>query len=135
MPVPKRVPAIVAVIDVEHCTGCMACQEVCPTHCIELIDEPSRTGGRHPWCEVDIERCIGCRLCVRLPRRRAGGYELQICPWEAIEMLPVDELPDVAAQREGPPAFLAHGRPRLVDAATRLRARRRAAAASTGSTR
>jgi len=78
----------VAVIDVDHCTGCEACLEVCPVDCITLVVQGDGVKGTEAWCEIDPERCIGCKLCIRLPHRHSRKYKLEICPWDAIEMVP-----------------------------------------------
>ena len=86
----KRLPKSIAVINVDQCTGCEACREVCPVDCIHLVKTCTGVKGIHVWCEVDLERCIGCKLCVRLLRRKSNAYELKICPWDAIEMVPLE---------------------------------------------
>lgn len=43
------------------CCGCMACVQVCPKHCIKLIED--KEGFRYP--EVDATDCIECRLCEK----------------------------------------------------------------------
>lgn len=90
-----KAPAEVAVIDPVHCTGCAACLEVCPVDCIEMVRaaEPAPNAGPGApglgsVCRVDYDRCIGCRLCIRLARHKSDPYELVVCPWQAIEMVP-----------------------------------------------
>jgi len=77
-----------AVIDRDCCTGCEACIAVCPVDCIALRQHGPGVKGIDAWCEIDVDRCIGCELCIHLPRRPADPYELTICPWNAIEMVP-----------------------------------------------
>lgn len=52
-------------VNVELCTGCGACAEVCPIDAIAVQDGKAR---------VDIEACVECGLCV--------GE----CPTEAIRL-------------------------------------------------
>jgi ferredoxin len=42
-------------IDIQRCTGCGACVEVCPVEAITLVNERA---------QVDHEICTGCRACV-----------------------------------------------------------------------
>jgi NAD-dependent dihydropyrimidine dehydrogenase PreA subunit len=57
-------------IDMDACTGCGTCYEVCPSEC---FDEPE--GGKVTIIEENREDCVGCRAC-----------ETQ-CPEEAIEII------------------------------------------------
>ncbi|MGV8104225.1 MAG: Coenzyme F420 hydrogenase/dehydrogenase, beta subunit C-terminal domain [Mesotoga sp.] len=41
------------------CTGCGVCAEVCPTHCISLVDDSE--GFRRPI--IDASKCTDCGLC------------------------------------------------------------------------
>lgn len=41
------------------CTGCYACENICPTHCIEM--KPDKLGAIHP--HINQEKCINCNLC------------------------------------------------------------------------
>lgn len=43
------------------CTGCYACVNVCPHHCISMVLDDY--GEMHPM--VDDGRCISCNLCVK----------------------------------------------------------------------
>ena len=53
-------------INLEDCTNCMECIEVCPEEVLELV------GGRPT--RVYPERCLGCQSC------------LNICPENAIRI-------------------------------------------------
>jgi Na+-translocating ferredoxin:NAD+ oxidoreductase subunit B len=121
----KRLPKSLAVINVDNCTGCEACREVCPVDCIHLIETHQHVKGAHAWCEIDVERCIGCQLCIRLPRKKLNAYQLKICPWDAIEMIPLDCLPQAVANIGGPAEYVAAARERLTAAAERLVALKR----------
>lgn len=46
-----------AVVDADECTGCQACEEICPMDAIDMDQEQI-------VAQVDPERCIGCGLCV-----------------------------------------------------------------------
>ena len=107
-------------INVDQCTGCEACREVCPRACIHLVETQQHVKGAHAWCEVDIEHCIGCKLCIRLARKKPNGYELKVCPWDAIEMVPIEYLPQAVASMGGPAEYMATERSRLAAAADRL---------------
>ncbi|MBN2560246.1 MAG: 4Fe-4S binding protein [Phycisphaerae bacterium] len=54
-----------ATVDVEKCTGCGACVDVCPVEAITLNDEKAA---------VDQENCTDCAVCVAE------------CPTEAISV-------------------------------------------------
>lgn len=43
------------------CTGCGACQQICPVKAVKLI--PDKEGFLYP--SVDIEKCIKCNLCEK----------------------------------------------------------------------
>lgn|GEM_PF-7107823 len=86
-PPDKKPPRCVAAIDVDRCTGCGACIEVCPVDCIVHLPALSLAPGMLGPCQVDQGRCIGCRLCIRLPGPKDDPYTLLVCPWQAIEMV------------------------------------------------
>ena len=113
-------------INADYCTGCEACIAVCPVDCIELLETGLRVKGVEAWCEVDLDRCIGCTLCVRLPKKSTDAYEMKICPWDAIEMVPPEKMPEAIAQIGGPPAYFVAHQQRLLEAAQRSAEGRRA---------
>jgi electron transport complex protein RnfB len=115
----KKLPKELAVIDVDNCTGCRACIEVCPVDCILLVNQYPDLPGLQGWCEIDWDRCIGCRLCVRLPKKNSSAYTMLICPWEAIEMVPIAELPAWVDRAAGPAPMGGESRPRLCEVAER----------------
>ena len=125
---PQRIPKKLAVINADHCTGCEACVEVCPVDCIRLITRGLGVKGSESWCEIDLELCIGCELCVRLPRRKGDPYELLVCPWDAIEMVPTENVAVAVAQIGGPPEYIHEHWDRLVGGAQHLAELRAASA-------
>jgi ferredoxin len=85
----KKKPKIIAVI-LDNCTGCAGspvCVEYCPVEaCMFWVPDPDYPpAGR---IEVDPNLCIGCKLCTS---KGPDGTFLEGCPWDAIEMMPVEE--------------------------------------------
>lgn len=46
----------------KECSGCNACAEVCPKHCIRMVEDAK--GFLYPKINVDI--CINCGLCEKI---------------------------------------------------------------------
>jgi electron transport complex protein RnfB len=119
-PARKKLPRELAVIFADNCTGCEACVAICPVDCIHTITLADGAKGIESWCEVDLDRCIGCRLCVRLPRRdKSDPYQMLVCPWEAIEMVPVAQVGDAIRGVGGRPDYVAENQDRLAELAQR----------------
>ena len=116
----KKLPKELAVINADNCTGCESCLEVCPVDCIELKTRDRGVKGTQAWCEIDLERCVGCEVCVHIPRKKTDPYELLVCPWDAIEMVPTIEVAQVVAQIGGPPDYIVENWDRLVGQAQHL---------------
>ncbi len=116
----KKLPKEVAVINADNCTGCESCLEVCPVDCITLKQREHGVKGNQAWCEIDIERCVGCEVCVHIPTKKTNPYELTVCPWNAIEMVPTEQVAQVVAQIGGPPEYIRENWDRLVGTAQHL---------------
>ena len=85
----KKKPKILAIIN-ECCTGCAgspACVDYCPVEdCMYWVpDEDHPPFGR---IEVDPLLCIGCKLCTS---KGPEGTFLEGCPWDAIDMVALEE--------------------------------------------
>jgi len=109
----KKMLKQLAVIQADNCTGCGSCMEVCPVDCIVKVEQFADTPGLQSWCEVDWDRCIGCKLCIRVPGKKSDPYTLQVCPWGAIEMVPVEQLLTAVERMGGPPQLAEANRQRL----------------------
>lgn len=116
----KKLPKEVAIINADNCTGCESCLEVCPVDCIVKIQQYPGQPGLQSWCEIDLERCVGCEVCVHIPSKKTNPYDLKVCPWDAIEMVPLVEAAQVVAQIGGPPAYITEHWDRLVGTAQHL---------------
>jgi ferredoxin len=86
----KKRPKELAVIT-ECCTGCAgspACVPYCPVaDCMYWVpDEEHPPFGR---IDVDPVLCIGCKKCTS---KGPDGAFLDGCPWDAIEMIPIEEV-------------------------------------------
>jgi electron transport complex protein RnfB len=93
----KKLPKELAVINADNCTGCESCLEVCPVDCIVKVQQFDQFHNLQSWCEIDIERCVGCEVCVHIPGKKSNPYDLKVCPWDAIEMVPTEEVAVVVA--------------------------------------
>jgi electron transport complex protein RnfB len=116
----KKLPKEIAVINADNCTGCEACLEVCPVDCIEKVQQYNELGSLQSWCQIDFERCVGCEVCVRIPQKKTNPYDLRVCPWDAIEMVPTEQLALVVSQIGGPPEYIHDHWDRLVGTAQHL---------------
>jgi len=50
-------------VDIEKCTGCGECVEVCPVDVYELQDEKSAV--------INGEECLGCESCIAVCEQEA----------------------------------------------------------------
>ena len=116
----KKLPKELAVINADNCTGCEACLEVCPVDCITKIVQYPQHGMLQSFCQIDLERCVGCEVCVHIPQKKTNPYELTVCPWDAIEMVPTELVATTVAQIGGPPEYIHDNWDRLVGTAQYL---------------
>lgn len=116
----KKLPKELAVINADNCTGCESCREVCPVDCIVLIEIGNAVKGNQSFCQIDLERCVGCEVCVHIPGKKSNPYDLKVCPWDAIEMVPTELVATAVAQIGGPPEYIAENWDRLVGTAQHL---------------
>jgi len=72
------------------------------------------------WCEIDVERCVGCEVCVHIPTKKTDPYELTVCPWDAIEMIPTVRVAEYVASKGGPPEYLHDNWEKVVEPAIRM---------------
>jgi ferredoxin len=56
---------LVAIVDLEKCTGCETCVNECPASAISMENDKAK---------VDKDMCVDCQTCV------------DVCPSEAIHM-------------------------------------------------
>ena len=72
------------------------------------------------FCEIDVERCVGCEVCVHIPGKKTDPYELVVCPWDAIELVPTIEVGWQVAEKGGPQDYIEENWERLVEPAIRM---------------
>ena len=85
----KRKPKILAVIN-DACTGCGGapiCITECPVEkCMFEVENPAAPAFNR--VDVDPLLCIGCKKCIS---KGPMDTFLEGCPWDAIDMVPLDE--------------------------------------------
>ncbi|HWQ25839.1 MAG TPA: 4Fe-4S dicluster-binding protein [Chlorobaculum sp.] len=72
-------------VDIDLCTGCGICANVCPVTCVTIIKSELNFNG---VSSVDQQRCTGCNICAI------------DCPWFAITMRYPDGTKKDAAEYE-----------------------------------
>lgn len=82
-PVRKKEPQYIAVINKNSCTSCNSCASMCPVDCIYEKDN----GPGQSYHVIDQSRCIGCQMCYRVPSESTGPWQMEICPWNAIDLI------------------------------------------------
>ena len=55
-----------------------------------------------------------------IPQKASNPYELTVCPWNAIEMVPTEQVAQYVAQIGGPPEYIEKNWDRLVGTAQHL---------------
>ncbi len=53
---------MIQITDKTLCSGCEACAQICPTQCIDMVDDSEG----FPYPVADPHRCIHCGLCERV---------------------------------------------------------------------
>ena len=85
----KRKPKILAIIN-DACTGC-AGAPICVTECpVDLCMFEVANPDAPAFNRVDVDPllCIGCKKCIS---KGPMDTFLEGCPWDAIDMVPLDE--------------------------------------------
>ena len=67
-----------------------------------------------------MERCVGCEVCIHIPTKKTDPYELTVCPWDAIILVPTVQVAQAVANKGGPPGYMLQHWDRLVVPAQRL---------------
>jgi Pyruvate/2-oxoacid:ferredoxin oxidoreductase delta subunit len=78
----KKKPKMVAVVDEDNCTGCLACVPFCPVDCITPVPKEKYNILIAP-VQIKFNECIGCQICARVCTKLT---------WDAIEMLPTAQF-------------------------------------------
>ena len=78
----KKKPRLMAVVDEDNCTGCMACVPFCPVDSIELVQK-EKYNIPIPPAQIRFNECIGCQICAKVCTKLT---------WDAIRMLPTEEF-------------------------------------------
>lgn len=73
---------MIDITDKSECSGCSACYNVCPEHCIEMVRD--KEGFLYPV--VDESRCVSCNLCSKVcpimnPPVRENGLPEAYAAW------------------------------------------------------
>ena len=76
----KRRPKLMAVVDEDNCTGCLACVPFCPVDCIETVAS-DKYDIPIPPVQIRFNECIGCQVCATVCTKLT---------WDAIRMMPTD---------------------------------------------
>ena len=79
----KKRPKMVAVVDEDNCTGCLACVPFCPVDCIATVPQEKYDTNIIPPVQIKFNQCIGCQICARVCNKLT---------WDAIEMLGTDDF-------------------------------------------
>ena len=78
----KKKPRLMAVVDEDNCTGCMACVPFCPVDCIEPVAK-DKYDIPIPPVQIRFNECIGCQICAVVCTKLT---------WDAIRMIPTKEF-------------------------------------------
>ena len=81
----KRKPKLMAVVDEDNCTGCLACVPFCPVDCIESVQK-EKYDIPIPPVQVRFNECIGCKVCARVCTKMT---------WDAIRMINIDTFEEL----------------------------------------
>ena len=73
-------PKLMAVVDEDNCTGCLACVPFFPVDCIEPVAQ-DKYEIPIPPVQVRFNECTGCQVCARVCTKMT---------WDAIRMLGTD---------------------------------------------
>ncbi|MCB9071944.1 MAG: 4Fe-4S binding protein [Prevotellaceae bacterium] len=53
---------MIQIVDKRECSGCTACEHICPQHCIAMVADEEV----FLYPKVDESRCIDCGLCDKV---------------------------------------------------------------------
>jgi ferredoxin len=103
----KKEPQYIAFINKNSCTSCNSCASMCPVDCIYEVPGPPAQS----YHQIDTSRCIGCQMCYRVPSESTGPWQMEICPWNAIDLIYNPNFKDIKEEWATPwePYFAGQG--------------------------
>jgi len=79
-------------LDMETCVSCRACEMICPSKAIDMVEVIASAKGTVKMPQVGMDRCMLCGFCEEVCPTRCltltKGYGLEVCDKRALTIRP-----------------------------------------------
>lgn len=79
-------------LDMDTCVSCRACEMICPSKAIDMVDVLAAAKGTVKMPQVGMDRCMLCGFCEEVCPTKCltltKGYGLEVCDKRALTKRP-----------------------------------------------